>query len=442
VGVYAIEARAMNEKICIIGGGPSGLVLGKELKEANISYDLYESEADFGGVWNSEGASGRAYDALHLITPKSITQLPDHPMPDTYPHYPNHKLVLAYWRSIAKDFNLYENATFNTSVTKLEPKESGWDVTLSSGATKDYDLVFVCNGLQRIPMFPKSMPPGEFTGEIIHSVDYKGSAQCKDKRVLVLGGGNSGCDIAVDCVHYANEVFHSTSRGYHYQPKFIGGLPTPDWMLSLGSKFESREQTLAYIKQVYKLAGYDGTDYGLPAPQYPLDAAHPIMNSNILYHIGHGDIFPKPGIECFDGKKVMFKDGSEATIDLLICATGFDRHFPFLDPKHLEWTAGGIPDTFLHIVPKHFDNLLFNGFVNIAAGFGSAAKTGGNFAKEYIKAYYGKTKGFEEFNKAKKNDKPDLGNNYYIDSYRHQWEVDLWKYLKVVNHYRDILVNT
>ena len=108
-------------KVCIIGGGPLGIGLGRELNEGGIDYDLYETEADFGGVWNREGGSGRVYPSLHLISPKFNTQVPDFPMPDHYPVYPNHALMLAYLRDYARAFGIYEKASFNTSVTWIEP---------------------------------------------------------------------------------------------------------------------------------------------------------------------------------------------------------------------------------------------------------------------------------------------------------------------------------
>src|SRR5450830_1163868 len=113
--------KNMSEKIklCIIGGGPLGIGLGRELSEGGIDYDLYEAESDLGGVWNGEAACGRVYPSLHLISPKFNTQVPDYPMPDDYPAYPNHKMMLSYLRAYARDFGVYEHAIFNTTVTRL-----------------------------------------------------------------------------------------------------------------------------------------------------------------------------------------------------------------------------------------------------------------------------------------------------------------------------------
>lgn len=424
-------------KIAIIGGGPTGLGVGRELKDAGFNFDIYEAEADFGGVWNAGAKSGRAYRSLHLISPKFNTQVPDFPMPDDYPHYPNHKQMLAYIRSFAREFGLYDHAHFNAPVSDLSPQNDQWSLTTEGGEKALYDLVIICNGLQRIPLYAEY--PGDYTGEVMHARDYKSSQQLLDKRVLVIGGGNSGCDLAVDASHMAECVYHSTRRGYYYQPKFIDGKPTPQWMMELGSKFDTKEETLAYIQEVFRMAGFDGTDYGLASPDYPLDGAHPVMNSQILFHIAHQDVIPKGDIQSYSGKTVTFVDGSAVDVDIILHATGYTRDFPFLKRDLLEW-KDGIPDLFLHAVPRNHDNLLFMGFINTAAGLGDGIKTQGLFVRNYAEAYARKLPGLDRFINAKKTDQPDLGQTYYIDSYRHKWEADLWKLLGHSRRYREMLV--
>lgn len=425
-------------KVAIIGGGPTGIGVARELLEGGIDVDLYEAEGDFGGVWNAEAACGRTYDSLHLISPKFNTQVPDFPMPDDYPPYPNHRQMLDYIRSYAKAFGIYERAHFNAAVQSLTPEGDGWRLTTSAGHDAFYPLVVVCNGLQRVPRYPDPAYLGRFDGEVLHACDYKSADQLRGKRVLVVGGGNSGCDIAVDASRTAKRVLHSTRRGYYYQPKFVYGKPTPQWMMELGNKFASKEEMLAYIEEVFRMAGYDGTDYGLPKPDHPIDGAHPVMNSLLLYAIGHGDVAPKGDIAEFAGKTVRFQDGSTGEVDVVLYATGYRRDFPFLDSELLEW-KGGIPDLFLHSTPRNLDNILFMGFINAAGGLGDGLKTQGAFTLKYAKALFGKTAGLERFLAAKKIDTPDLGQNHFIDSYRHQWEADLWKLLGHMRHYRDML---
>lgn len=427
-------------KLAIIGGGPTGIGVGRELGDGGIDYDLYEAADDFGGVWHGTAPCGRTYPSLHLISPKFNTQVQDFPMPDDFPVYPNHRQMLDYIRSYARQFGVYEHTRFNRRIEGLTPEAGGWRLRWGKGEQDQawYPLVVVANGLQNKPHFPETPYPGEFTGEVLHSVDYKTPDQLRGKRVLIIGGGNTGCDIAVDAVHAASAVWHSTRRGYYYQPKFVAGKPTPQWMMELGSRFGSKEETLAYIEQVFKLAGFDGTDYGLPQPDHPLDGAHPVMNSLLLYYIGHGDIVPKGDVASFAGKAVRFVDGSSAEVDLILYSTGYERDLAFLDPALLEWRSG-IPDLFLHSVPRNHDNLLFMGFINAAGGLGDGLKTQGAFVRAYANAFAARSPGLQSFLAAKRTDRPDLGQAYFVQSYRHLWEADLWKLLAQMRKYRDML---
>ena len=425
-------------KVALIGGGPTGIGIGRELADGGIDFDLYEAESDFGGVWNGDAASGRSYPSLHLISPKFNTQVQDFPMPAHYPPYPSHAQMLAYIRSYARASGLYERTRFDARVERLEPAGGQWRLQCGDGRGGLYSLVVVCNGLQRRPRYPDPAYPGNFSGEVLHTAGYKSPEQLRGKRVLVIGAGNSGCDIAVDAVHHGSGVLHSTRRGYYYQPKFIDGKPTPQWMMELGNRFGSKEETLAYIEQVFKLAGFDGADYGLPRPDYPLDAAHPVMNSQLLYFIGHGDIQPKGDVRAFEGRQVRFVDGSSAEVDLVVYATGYDRDLSFLQPQLLEWKSG-IPDLFLHSTPRNHDNLLFMGFINAAGGLGDGLKTQGGFVRSYARALAGRTGGLEKFLQAKLVDQPDLGQQYFLKSHRHLWETDLWKLLAQMRKYRDLL---
>ena len=109
----------------------------------------------------------------------------DYPMPDEYPHYPSHKLVLEYWRNVAKKFGVYENTRFNSKVSAVKKSGKGWLVTANEESIY-YDFVFVCNGLQRKARYPKQLDINAFKGDVLHSLEYKGKSQIEGKRVLVV----------------------------------------------------------------------------------------------------------------------------------------------------------------------------------------------------------------------------------------------------------------
>ncbi len=412
---------------CIIGGGPSGLGVAKCLTQNRIPFEIVEREDDFGGNWYYGSASARVYGSTHLISSKLNTQFSDYPMPDDYPAYPSHSLFLSYLRRLARDFDLYQRTRFRREVLRLEPEGDAWRVHTSDGEGRLYRGVFVANGLQREPRFARI--EGDLDAEQMHSASYRDPEAFRGKRVLVIGGGNSGCDIAVDAVHVAAKVFHSTRRPYYYMPKFVDGRPTQEWLMDLPLRFSDPAELWSYVKQTFKLCGCDPRDYGLPTPSYEITQAHPIMNSLVLYHIGHGDITPKPDVVSFHGRSARFADGTAEEVDVVVHATGYEVRFPFLSERLLAWKDGR-PDLFLYAFHRQFHNLLFMGYVNAAAGFGNVANAFGRLFVAYLKAYEADTPEFRQFARLKAGPNPDLGQGEYIDSERHQFEADLWKLIK------------
>jgi cation diffusion facilitator CzcD-associated flavoprotein CzcO len=158
-----------------------------------------------GGNWQPDGPASKMYASAHLISSRNNTQFTDYKMPLTYPAYPNHTLFFEYLQNLASDFNLHAAARLNTTVTNMQKTEAGWQLTFQDGTSQDYAFVVVANGLLRKPIFPTVY--SDYKGESLHSSEYKNSDIFKDKRVLIVGAGNSGCDIAVDATHTAKKGF-------------------------------------------------------------------------------------------------------------------------------------------------------------------------------------------------------------------------------------------
>lgn len=420
----------MNYDVCVIGGGPVGIGCGKFLSESGFSYEIIEKKDDFGGLWYFNSGDSLVYPSTHLISSKMNTQFSDFPMPADYPKYPNHKLFLDYLRSLARHYELYEHAVFNTTVVSAKPQDDMWCVELSNGEKRIYKYLVVCNGRLNKPIYPKI--PGEFDGQILHASKFKDPNIFKDKSVLIIGSGNTGCDLAVDAVPFAKKVFHSTRRGYHYMPKFIDGKATQDWLMQLGSQFKSEEELWAYVKATFKTAGFDGEDYGLPKPDHEIYQAHPIINSLILYHIGHGNVVPKPDVEKLNHKKVIFTDGTEEEIDLIVLSTGYEMDFPFFDPAQVK-VVDDMSNTFIYIFDKQYDNLFYLGFINTPSGLGNLANACGNLMLSYLNAKEKNTESYKKFLQVKLGPAPDLGHDRFVKTKRHNFEVDLWRYIKTLN---------
>lgn len=358
-------------RYCIVGAGSSGLTAAKNLKQQGIVCDVFDKLDDVGGNWYYGKPGSSVYKSTHLISSKRGTEYTDFPLPDYYPDYPNHWQIHQYLKDYARHFGLYERITFNTGVHNIAPAPSAsgsaplWDVTLDTGETRRYGGVIICNGHNWDPKWPAY--PGHFDGLTLHACQYKTSDVLVDKRVLVVGAGNSGCDIAVESAQNATITFHSTRRGYYYNPKYTFGRPSDqvnETLLKLRVPLKLQRWIYSIILRV--LVGLP-QNYGLPKPDHQFFETHPIVNQLIMYYVGQGDIKTKPDVQEMRGDRVLFKDGSEEPIDVIIYATGYNITFPFIDKQHLNWQDGR-PKLYYHVFHPTYDNLFVVGLIQPDSG--------------------------------------------------------------------------
>lgn len=360
--------RDCKSKYCVIGAGAAGLAAAKNLAEQGIAFDCFEREDDVGGNWYFGKPNSSIYASVHTISSKSFTAYSDYPLPQNFPTYINRVQAHEYLKSYARHFGLYPRIRFACAVEHVAPVEDGkfWDVTLSDGEVRRYRGVVVCNGHLWDPRVPDY--PGEFSGEVYHSSEYKTPDVLTGKRVLVVGAGNSGCDIAVEASHHATATFHSTRRGYYYWPKFLFGMPADVWAeipLQLRIPLFLRRLFGGWVLRWFSNGRPEA--YGLAPPDHRMFEAHFIINSQLTYHLAHGDLTAKGDIERLCGKTVKFKDGSEEPIDVIVYATGFNIKFPFIDAAHLD-CIDGCPDLYAHAFHRRYDNAFVIGMFQASTG--------------------------------------------------------------------------
>lgn len=337
----------------------------------------FELAHDVGGLWNIESPRSTVYASAHLISSARTTEFTEYPMPADTPDYPGHRRLLAYFRDFADHFRLRDRFRFGTEVVRAEPlgeePDSGWRLTVKKTgdddeATSDageFSALVIANGTLCEPNIPRFA--GQFDGEILHTSRYKYPRELAGKRVLVVGGGNSGCDIAVDAVHHAESVDISVRRGYHFVPKYLFGKPSDT--LNTGRPLPARIKQ-AVDSRVVKLFTGNPTRFGFPAPDHRIYESHPVVNALVLHHVGHGDIGVRADIDRLDGHTVHFKDGSSGEYDLVMLATGYLLHYPFIERRYLDWTDGqAAPDLYLNIFPSRRDDLAVLGMLE-ASGIG------------------------------------------------------------------------
>jgi len=349
----------------VIGAGPSGLAAARALQKRGIRIDGYEASSGVGGLWDIDNPRSTMYESAHLISSRTTTQFREFPMRSTV-DYPGHAVLLEYFREYAEHFSLTGLFRFDTRVTRLAPRDGGWDLT-SEGpdgeTTRWYRGVVLANGTLAEPNVPTFA--GEFTGELLHTSAYTSPTQLAGKRVLIIGAGNSGCDIAVDAVHHAASVDMSVRRGYYFVPRYLFGKPSDT--LNQGRPLPARLKQ-ALDSRVLRAFTGDPVRFGFPKPDYRIYESHPIVNTLILNHLGQGDLSIRPDIDRFDGRTVRFRDGSSGDYDLVLLATGYRLDYPFVDRSHLHW-RGASPRLFLNMFPASFNGLYVMGMIE-ASGIG------------------------------------------------------------------------
>jgi cation diffusion facilitator CzcD-associated flavoprotein CzcO len=415
-----------SNKFCLLGAGSSGLAAAKNFAQAGIPFDCLEREDDVGGNWYYGKPASSVYRSTHLISSKSLTEYADFPMPEAYPHFPSHEQAWEYLRSYARHFGLYKRIEFNTAVERIEPTEGGWNVRLADGRIRRYRGVVIANGHNWDPQRPDYA--GAFDGPEIHSSEYKTPDVLEGKRVLVVGAGNSGCDIAVEAAQHAAATFQSTRRGYHYLPKFLLGKPIDlcgerllRWRLPLWLR---RRVSAALVR----VALGPPDRYGLPRPDHRLFETHPIINSQMLYYVGHGRIRPKPDVKELAGTRVRFVDGSEEAIDAIVYATGFKISFPFIDAKHLN-CVGGRPELYLNIFHPERDDLFVAGLIQPDSGQWGLVDYQTRLIARYVRGLDAHRPAAARFRQRKRRERPGLSAGIrYVDSTRHLLEVEHFSY--------------
>ncbi len=370
------KATDRRERHAIIGAGFSGLGVAAAFARHGIPFDVFEAADDLGGNWYHG-----VYQTVHIISSRKTTEYSDLPMPAHWPDFPSAAQMLEYLRAYAEHHQLRRHIEFGTRVQKVEPLfkngDSGdgdgdggqWRIKLQSGEERLYGGVVICNGHH----WDKRMPeyPGRFDGEILHSKDYKEPGRLSGRRVLVIGGGNSACDIAVEAARFAESAHISMRRGYWFVPKTMFGVPTvelmPPWMPAV-----VQQQLIKAMARIF-VGRY--RDYGLPEPDHQPLEHHPTINSELLYNLRHGRIRPHPDIARWDGGEVEFVDGKRARIDLVVAATGYHVSFPFLADGILEWKRG-MPVLIGGVLPPGRRNLYVFGLGQPRYGAGPLISAG------------------------------------------------------------------
>ncbi|MEM1414595.1 MAG: NAD(P)/FAD-dependent oxidoreductase [Myxococcota bacterium] len=412
--------------VAIVGAGPAGLTVGRALKRAGIPFTIVERHTGVGGIWDIENPGGPMYDSAHFISSSRLSHFAGHPMPAGTPDYPGHRRVLRYVRSFAREEGLLAHVRFGTSVVQTERSAEGWRLELAAGEPLEASHLVCASGTTWAPRLPEW--PGSFAGTVMHSSAYRSRELFAGRRVLVVGAGNSGCDIACDAAQTADAAFISMRRGYHFIPKHLFGMPAD--VFSARTAWLPMAVRRRAFEAVLKRVHGDLGELGLPAPDHRVLESHPILNDQLLHHLRHGDVEVHRDVERLDGTRVRFVDGRSVEVDLVVCATGYATETPYLAPGTFP-ERGGRPDLYLNMLSREDPTLFASGFLESNSGL---FKLFDHKAHVIAHAIAAEGNAARKLRALAERDVPDLsGGIRYVKSARHATYVNIDAYRRALH---------
>lgn len=314
----------------IVGAGPAGLAVGAVLRRANVPFVILERGQHLGESWHHH------YERLHLHTPKRHSALPFHPFPRSYPTYPSREQVLEYLEDYARAFELRPELGREVRRCVRAP-DGSWQVWTDVERYRARRVVIATgmHGAQNLPSWPGQE---SFPGPILHSQHYTSGVAFRGQRVLVVGFGNSGAEIALDLCEQGAQCAVAVRGKVNVIPRDVLGIPIVELALAmrrLPPRVADRMNRLTLRLTVGDLAklGLMKRDDG-PIVQISEGQQIPMIDVGTLARIRRGEIAVRKGVESFDGSRISFADGVREPFDAVVLATGFTSGLAGVLPDH------------------------------------------------------------------------------------------------------------
>jgi cation diffusion facilitator CzcD-associated flavoprotein CzcO len=309
--------------VVVIGAGQGGIASALALKDRGVAALVVDAADQVAPRWQAR------YDRLRLNTSRPTSHLPGRSYPKGTPMFPTRDQVLAHIQRHARDAGL--ELLLGTRVERLSRENGGWTVETGKGEI-DARQVVLATGYENEPLVPDWDGRESFAGELIHSADYRNADRFNSRRVLVVGPGCSGMEIAHDlATGGAAKVWLAVRT----PPTIIsregpGGVPG-DWigivMLHFPTRFGNTSARFGSRQDFGDLSGY-----GLPVPEEGLmtrlrrDGTAPsIVDKEVIEAVKQGTVEIVSAVESLDSAGVILAGGSRVEPDAIICATGYHR---------------------------------------------------------------------------------------------------------------------
>lgn len=426
-----MSAPVIHHKVCIVGAGPCGLTAIRNLKLSGVDDIVcHEGQDSIGGLWafSEDPKRPSVYNSAHIISSRRMSAFRDFPMPKDYPDFPSHQQILAYFESYADFYQLRSHIRFKSQIQSAERlADGGWSLTVSDGSgthKETTDFLIVAAGHHREPFTPPIA--SKFKGEQLHSSQYRSTKGFEGKRVLVVGAGNSACDIAASLARVCDHVSLSMRSPQYIVPKTILGRP-------VDVQYGKIQKLPRLVKRLILRLGLrifvgQYESYGLPQPETDVLSLHPTLNTDILEMLTHGKVTVCSETQDASGNSVKFANGDSADFDTIIWATGYKTQFSFLQDPQFDWSESLRLPLYLKMMPIDIDDLFFVGLIQPLGCIWALADYQSELVAQIITKKWQRPHDIE-MRLAKEHARD---SEQYCNTKRHAVEVDFHEYSKTM----------
>jgi len=334
----------MRTDVLIVGAGPAGLAVAACLKRAGVEATVVDRGPSVGQSWSTR------YDRLHLHTPRIQSALPGLRMPRQFGRWVSKDDMAYYLRVYAREHGI--TPLFGTEVGRLERLPDGWVAATTAGEFTARQVVLATGYAHSRA---QTGWPGQerFPGRIVHATEYRNAEGFAGLRVLVVGAGNSGAEIAADLAEHGAASVHLAIRTPpNVIPRQFG--PVPATLLAMPMDYLPAPLVDPVNRLLQRIALGDLTRYGMPAPQAGVVAqvratgVTPTIDVGLVAALRAGTVVPVAALECFDGAEAVLSDGERLMLDAVVVASGYTPalhplvgHLDVLDARGVPLAAGG-----------------------------------------------------------------------------------------------------
>ncbi len=367
-----------NRTVAVVGAGAAGLCAARHFSAAGFDVTVFEIGTKVGGMWcfNNDSGLSPAYRTLHINTSRNVTRFRDLDFDESVQFFPDHADMYHYLCQYAEHFDLLSKIRFNSRVVDISPVnadgdrtdpvaalaeagQNGWHVQIESGQVERFDIVIVASGHLSIPRHV-DMFKNDFAGQYLHSSAYREPAEFANKRICIVGVGNSACDISGDLCAAAKRCVLVARTGVIVLPKLLFGLPFTDISSRLQKPWIPYFVRRRLILFLTWIAHGNIEKLGFKKPE---TRVHTTSNGTIINDVAYRRIEIKHGIDAINEKTIRFEDGTEEEFDVLIAATGYRIDLSFISKSLVSFEENQLK-LYQRIVAPELKSMYFVGFFN------------------------------------------------------------------------------